>query len=276
MDEVKERLESLLFASGRKLSTDQLAKLARVREVEVVRSALRQLAEELRLKDGSIMLIEEDDSWRLAVKEKYLPYVRRIVSKTELPKTMLETLAVVAYKAPCLQSEVIKIRTNKGYDHLSELEKSGYVSREKKGRTKLIKLTQKFFDYFDVPPEKLKERLDQAFAKNELVSPDKTSEHLGKLEVFAVPPGQEHEHQLPDSSVDSSVQVPESGKIVDESISPVVQKEELLQPEVQELMKKSEKQDVKGLYPEGVPDDVEKDAEKKVKEMLGKKEETAE
>ncbi len=63
---------------------------------------------------------------------------------------MIETLAVIAWKAPVLQSEVVRIRTNKAYDHLSELESSGFISRAKHGRTKLVKLTDRFFSYFDV------------------------------------------------------------------------------------------------------------------------------
>jgi len=56
---------------------------------------------------------------------------------------------------------------------LDELEELGYLTREKKGRSKLIKLTPKFFDYFDVPPDKLKEKfrnvaaLEQAIEQKE-------------------------------------------------------------------------------------------------------------
>ena len=57
-----------------------------------------------------------------------------------------------------MQSDLIKIRTNKAYDHLVELEKSGYISRQKHSRTNLIKLTEKFFRYFDLTEERLKER----------------------------------------------------------------------------------------------------------------------
>ena len=39
-----------------------------------------------------------------------------------------------------------------------ELEQIGYIIRQKFGRSKLIKLTPKFFEYFDLPPEKLKEK----------------------------------------------------------------------------------------------------------------------
>jgi DNA-binding PadR family transcriptional regulator len=80
-----------------------------------------------------------------------------IVTETELSKTIMETLAVIAFKYPIKQSDLIKIRTNKAYDHLKELEGLGYISRQKHGRTNLIKLTDKFFEYFDLPKEKLRE-----------------------------------------------------------------------------------------------------------------------
>ena len=71
----------------------------------------------------------------------------------------METLAVIAWKVPVLQSDIISIRTNKAYDHLVELEKSGFISRSKSGRTKLIKLTDRFFNYFDVKnAEAMKEK----------------------------------------------------------------------------------------------------------------------
>ena len=80
----------------------------------------------------------------------------------------METLAVIAWKYPVLQSEVTKIRTNKAYEHLRELEEMGYITREKKGRTRQIKLTQKFFDYFDiVEKEKLKEKFKGIADKQE-------------------------------------------------------------------------------------------------------------
>ena len=94
--------------------------------------------------------MDEGDGWKLTVREQYTPVVRKIIAETELTRTMMETLAVIAWKAPVLQSDIIKLRTNKDYEHLSELETSGFISREKKGRTKLLKLTERFFNYFDL------------------------------------------------------------------------------------------------------------------------------
>jgi len=158
-EEIKKKIESILFAAGKKIEIIEIAKLCRLsHNLDLVEDILSELKKKYQDDDSSLMLMQEGTAWKLTVREKYANVVQTIVTQSELSKTIMETLAVIAYKTPVLQSEIIKIRTNKAYDHLKELENSGYITRRKKGRTKLIELTPKFFEYFDVPPEKLKER----------------------------------------------------------------------------------------------------------------------
>ncbi len=158
MEELKTRIEAILFASSKTLTLEEIAKLAKERDLELVKNTLLNIKKDLEEKKSSTMLIDEENKWRLVIREKYIPFVRKIVTQTEITKSILETLAVVAYKAPVLQSKVIKIRTNKAYKHLDELEAKGYITREKHGRTKMIKLSQRFYDYFELPKEKIQEK----------------------------------------------------------------------------------------------------------------------
>ncbi len=153
---LKKDIEALLFSAGRKIGIEELFQLTKSKPEEV-KSALAELKMEYDEKNSSLMLANEGDFWKLTVREPFLPLVRKIVTETELSKTILETLAVIAFKYPIKQSDLIKIRTNKAYDHLKELEEMGYITRQKHGRTNLIKLTQRFFEYFDLPEEKVKE-----------------------------------------------------------------------------------------------------------------------
>jgi hypothetical protein len=59
-------------------------------------------------------------------------------------------LAIIAWKSPVVQSEIVRIRSTKAYDHIEELLTKGFIMREKSGRSYLIKLTPKFFEYFDI------------------------------------------------------------------------------------------------------------------------------
>lgn len=153
MDEVARQVEALLFACGRKMSIQEFQGLLGTSSGQVIIDALQALKHEYEQKNSSLMLVEEGDFWKFTTREAYLPLVRKINPNTELSKTMMETLAVIAWKQPILQSEVIRIRTNKAYEHVDELEKMQFLVKEKYGRTYLLKLTQKFYDYFDLEGE---------------------------------------------------------------------------------------------------------------------------
>ncbi len=148
--DLKSQIEALLFSSGRKMSLAELHVHVASTTKEELLDALLALQKEYTSCDGSLMLVQEGDLWKLTVREKYMDLVRKITPHTELTKTVMETLAVVAWKQPMTQSEVIRIRTNKAYEHIDELEKMGFLIKEKYGRTFLLKLTQNFFDYFDL------------------------------------------------------------------------------------------------------------------------------
>ena len=154
---VKSKVEAILFSVGHKISLEGISKLSRSGKDDVL-AALRELQAEYEQKQSSLMLVEEGDNWKFTVKDHLISVVRKIVTETELSKSVMETLAVIAFKYPILQSDLIKMRTNKAYDHLVELEKSGYITRQKHSRTNLIKLTEKFFKYFDLTEEKLRDQ----------------------------------------------------------------------------------------------------------------------
>ncbi|MEM3373717.1 MAG: SMC-Scp complex subunit ScpB [Candidatus Woesearchaeota archaeon] len=146
----KNMIEALLFASGRYMSIETLMNLTKAENKEIIIEIINQLKGEYDSRESPLMIVEEKDGFKLTVREQYLPLVRKIVSETELPKTILETLAVIAWKNPAKQSEIIQIRHNKAYDHIEELEELGFIKKEKKGRSFILKLTDKFYDYFDI------------------------------------------------------------------------------------------------------------------------------
>ncbi len=155
---IKQKVEAILFAVGSRISLQDITRLARSNE-NAVKEALIELKQKYDHPEHSLILAEDNGYWKLAVRDHYMGVVKKIVTETELSKTVLETLAVIAFKYPIKQSDLIHIRTNKAYDHLKELEHLGFISRKKHGRTNLIKLSEKFFQYFDLPEEKLKQHL---------------------------------------------------------------------------------------------------------------------
>ncbi|NQU79202.1 SMC-Scp complex subunit ScpB [Candidatus Woesearchaeota archaeon] len=151
MGDVNKEVEAILFAAGRTVSVMEFQSLLGLKNPGLVTESIKCIIDEYNQRESPLMVVQEEDGWKLTVKEKYLGLVQKINPHTELSKTILETLSVIAWKQPMIQSDVIKIRTNKAYDHISELERLGFISKERYGRSYMIKVTQKFLDYFDLP-----------------------------------------------------------------------------------------------------------------------------
>lgn len=150
MEDYSKKIEAILFAAGRFVTSDELCKILGITNTDLIHHAIRTLRERLIHDDSPIYLMEEEESWKLSVGEQYQPIVTQVLPETELTKSELETLAVVAWKQPILQSEVIAVRTNKAYKHIDDLEERGFINKQKSGKTYQIKLTQKFYDYFNL------------------------------------------------------------------------------------------------------------------------------
>jgi segregation and condensation protein B len=174
-DNVKNKVEALLFSSARRMTIEEISELSGIKNLEAIKNALNELKADYSSRGGSVALLEDGNNWKLNVKDHYLPIVQKIVSRTELDKPLMETLAVIAWKYPILQSDVIRIRHNKAYDHLKQLEEMEFISRTKFGRTRKITLTEKFFEYFDLPSEEAR----AAFKK---VVPQEVQENVEKTE----------------------------------------------------------------------------------------------
>ncbi|MBW2971431.1 SMC-Scp complex subunit ScpB [Candidatus Woesearchaeota archaeon] len=195
MADLKKEVEAILFSAGRTVELKEIQRLLHVNEPGLIKETIRELKDEYEAKESPLLILSEGEGWKLTVKEKFLPIVQKINPHTELSKTMLETLAVVAWKQPMLQSDVIKVRTNKAYEHLSELERLGFITKERHGRSFLIKVTQKFLDYFDLPDDKAINEVFKQFKDIELAVKKKA----GALEKAApeVPAGKHAEEGAP-------------------------------------------------------------------------------
>jgi len=155
MDNTKNKIEAVLFTVGKFLSVDDIARLVSIGSSGIIKEYLEKLKQEYDSKDSALELIENEGKWRLNIKKEFLYLTEKLLTDSELEKPTQQTLAVVAYKNPVMQCEIIKMRGNKAYDHIKILLDNGFITSEKSGRTRLLKLTPKFFDYFDVVDENL-------------------------------------------------------------------------------------------------------------------------
>jgi segregation and condensation protein B len=161
MEDIKNRIEAILFTTGRFLDIEELARLCRIGSQGMLKEALDGLDRDYNNRNTSLELVRTEDKVKLNIKKDYLYLTAELLDQTEFDKATQETLALIAYRNPAMQSEIIHTRGNGAYDHIRILKEMEFVISEKSGRTRILKLTQKFYDYFDVAEEGLKEKFNQ-------------------------------------------------------------------------------------------------------------------
>lgn len=200
MSEEKKKIEAVLFTTGRLMTAEEIATVTSM-NVDAVKNILAELKNDYDQKDSAMTIQQVDDKFKLNIKKEYGQITNKLVSTTEMDSPTTKTLAVIAFKNPALQSDIIKIRGNKAYDHINILKDQGLISTEKYGRTRLLKLTPKFYDYFDTAEPAIKEKFKEIEEKY------KEQEQQEKQEVEQV---EEKQEQNLDSNVQEQATQPET------------------------------------------------------------------
>jgi len=166
--ECKNKIEAILFTIGRFIEIQELAKLCDIGSVGYVKKALLELKKEYESRDTSLGIIEENNKWKLNIKNEYGYLTNQLVSDSELESPTIKTLAVIAYKQPVHQSEIIKIRGNSAYIHIKDLKEQNFISSERYGRTRLLKLTKTFYDYFNINKNEIRPKFEEIIVKDSI------------------------------------------------------------------------------------------------------------
>ena len=166
MQDIKHKVEAVLFTTGKFLNVEEIANLSSLSN-DLVTQALQQLIQDYNSRDTSLEIIQQSDKYKLNIKKEHMHITTKLLKDTELNKPTQETLALIAYKQPVMQSIIVKMRGNRAYEHIKYLEQLEFIISEKSGRTRLLKVTQKFYDYFDIVHDELKEKFKNIELKNE-------------------------------------------------------------------------------------------------------------
>lgn len=157
--EDKNKVEAILFTTGKFMELEEIAKVCGIGSVGYVKEILDELKNDYENKRSSLHILQEGTKYKLNIRSQYGHLANKLVSSSEFDNPTTKTLAIIAYKQPIMQADVIKIRGNKAYDHIRILKESQLITSEKSGRTRVLKLTAKFYEYFDVIDNELREKL---------------------------------------------------------------------------------------------------------------------
>jgi len=184
-EEINTHVEAVLYTTGKYMTLEDISEACGIEDVKIVSSSIENLKKKYATGDGALEIQEQNDRFKLNIKKRYGFIASKLSGEAEFDGPTIKTLAVVAYKSPVMQSEIIKIRGNKSYDHLSQLKSDGLITSEKCGRSRMLKLSNKFFEYFDVAEKEVKDKLeniDGDVRKNVAWKMGTTAEHLANLE----------------------------------------------------------------------------------------------
>ncbi len=170
----KSLIEAALFISPNPLSMDELMRISSIGSLGLLKKEIESLQQEY-LGRG-IEVVETPQGWQMQVRQELLPKVANLTPYSDLSEGSKRTLAVVIYKEPLKQSDLVKMQGNKIYVYVKELEKRGLIKSERLGHTKILKVTNEFEKYFGESKDSVKERI-QTSLEGFSVTPKTPEEH---------------------------------------------------------------------------------------------------
>jgi len=149
--DLEQKIEAVLFMSSRSMSIYDLEKVTGA-DAASVKIAIKNLQTTYAQRGSWIEFVRMDKSFLMRLKPEHTDTVSSFVQETELSKRALRVLAIVAQRDGILQSKISKVLGAIVYDAVPELVQKGYIRTEIKGHSKMLKLTQKFRNYFGEIP----------------------------------------------------------------------------------------------------------------------------
>ena len=146
--------EAILFVSGEPVLIRDLAKAMDITELEM--SKVLEILDK-GLEERGLMVHRYGEHLRLETRPEYAPWIQKMlqpVQKQSLTQTLLETLAVIAYRQPVTKGEVEQVRGVKCDYSVQSLLSKGLIQeigrREGLGRPILYGTTDQFLEHFGI------------------------------------------------------------------------------------------------------------------------------
>ena len=159
-------LEAALYAAGRPVDINNLKKVLRTKSTKIVLKLVRKLREKYEQRQSALEVKElPGNRVILQLRTEFSKAVRRVTNRPLLTSGPLKTLSYIAYRQPVLQKHVIEARGGHAYAHIKTLKDMSLIEWIKEGKTRIIKTTDYFADYFGLShdPRLMKQQLRRLF-----------------------------------------------------------------------------------------------------------------
>jgi segregation and condensation protein B len=155
LDDVRNIIEALIFASDIPLSSEKLTELLEDVEKKVIEHHLAGLVAEYGERCGGICLQEVAGGFQFRTKSEFAPWVKKLKGlKSFLTPAAMETLAVIAYRQPVLKFEIDNIRGVDAGGPIKRLLEKNLVRivgrKDVPGKPIIYGTTKKFLEVFNL------------------------------------------------------------------------------------------------------------------------------
>jgi len=182
-------IEAALYVTGKPLDLKTLGSVVGFRSEDKVKELARTLKDKYG-KDGSSLEVLElsDGRFVMQLKPQYVRHVKRLATRQLLTPGPMRTLSFIAFRQPVTQSYLAKVRGSLTYSHVRQLRETGLIAEERLGRTKVLRTTPNFSDYFNLSHDMpaMKKQLEKLFENIKTEKPPhKSSPTLEKEKVLS-------------------------------------------------------------------------------------------
>lgn len=159
-------IEAALYVTGRPVDIKTLGSVVGFRSEDKIRELARLLKDKYGNDGSSLEVLElSDGRFVMQLRPQFVRHVKRLASRQLLTAGPMRTLSFIALRQPVTQAYVAKVRGNLAYSHVKQLREIGLITEEKLGRTKVLRTTPNFADYFNLSHEMtlMKKQLERLF-----------------------------------------------------------------------------------------------------------------
>jgi segregation and condensation protein B len=159
-------IEAALYVTGRPIDIKTLGSVIGFRSEDKTREIARQLKANYGANGSCLEILElSDGRFVMQLKPQYVTHVKRLTTRQLLTSGPMKTLSFIAYRQPITQSYLARVRGNLTYSHVKQLRETGLVAEERLGRTKVLRTTPNFADYFNLSHDLpvMKNQLEKLF-----------------------------------------------------------------------------------------------------------------
>ena len=151
--EIESAVEAILFAAGDTVSLIKLAECLE-QDIKTTKRIVDRLMDKYSRSCG-INIIAVEDSYQMCTNPELFTYIGKLISiepKKNLTQTLLETLAIVAYKQPITKAHIEQIRGVSADHAVNKLVEYGLVTEKGRqdtpGRPILFGTSDEFLKHF--------------------------------------------------------------------------------------------------------------------------------